>query len=82
MQAIAGGNVPQPKITIEVEGWHPLSNVLVDQSEVVNTYVLHPLWRSSAVRLSVTVVEDRGVRMVTLGSPSEVENCFSMPLEL
>ena len=45
------GKRAEPKLTIEVEGWQPISAVAVDQRDWLGTFVLQPTWQPHPVRL-------------------------------
>jgi hypothetical protein len=57
------GKRSQPKLTIEVEGWEPISGVQVDQRDWISSYVLKPTWQDHPVRMVVAVVEKGGTKV-------------------
>lgn len=82
LEVIERGAVSQPTITIEVEGWQPLTNIHLDDHGRIQNYVLKPVWRVSPARLCISVSEDRGVALVTLSSPLVLENSMDVPMEV
>lgn len=84
-QAIAVLNVGHsriPRISIEIEGWHPLSNLIVDAEFPTRIYVLEPIWRDCHARLYVSVrLVDRRM-LIRLSSPVVIRNTFDFPLKI
>lgn len=77
-----GAKLGHLSFTVEVDGWKPLVGIPADRSPFVGTYVLEPAWRESTVRLIVSVREVCGSKVITLSSPTVVQNCFEIPLSL
>ena len=73
--------VVQNLITVELDGWAPLNNIPVNKI-ATSTYVLSPTWRASAVSLSVSIVEVRGRKTVTLSAPVVIKNRMDFPIEV
>lgn len=84
-QAIAvlnSGHSKIPKISIEIEGWHPLSNLVIDAEFPTRVCVLEPTWRDCRARLYVSVRLVNRRMLIQLSSPVVIRNTFEFPLRV
>ena len=71
-----------PRISFEVEGWKPLSNIEVDES-ATRVFILEPLWKPSPARVAVSIaVDDNDCLTIQIASPVVVRNTFDYPIEV
>ena len=70
-----------PRISFEIEGWKPLSNIDVDYN-TTRVFVLEPIWKPGQARVAVSVRLDDHVKVIELSSPIVIRNGFDFPLQV
>lgn len=70
-----------PRISFEIEGWKPLSNIDVDYN-TTRIFVLEPIWKPGMARVAVSVRLDEYVKVIELSSPIIIRNGFDFPLQV
>jgi hypothetical protein len=70
------------KLILEVEGWHPVTVVGLATVPSVQYVTLTARSQPTDVRLAISLTMDRGVKQISLSSPSLLANRTELPLEI
>ena len=70
------------KLIFEVEGWDPVTFIGLSTVPSVQYVTLMARSKPTNVRLAISLTMERGVKQISLSSPSLLANCTGLPLEI